>query len=343
MTITALPTAPQTTDTQAVFNTRAFAFVAALNTFGTEANALATTVNGYAAAALSYKTLAASWAAKTDGQVDATDYSAKAWAVGGTGVTGGAGSSKEWASKMDGAVAGTDYSAKYYSQQASVSAAAAASAANSVVWVSGTTYAAGDVRYSPVNFQSYRRLIAGAGTTDPSLDTTNWTQISGGGDVDGPASAADNAIARYDGTTGKLIQSTGLSIDDSNNLTGVDALLTRMMLQDTGWDFHDSGATATINYVNGSVQRWAPTAASNPTLTISNWPPSGAMGELLIEGVNLGAAGTITFPTANWLKSDGTFAASPSAANITLQSSGIDFILLWTRDGGTTIYAKVMR
>jgi hypothetical protein len=67
------------------------------------------------------------------------------------------------------------------------------------------------------------------------------------------------------------------------------------------------------------------------------------MGELLVAAVNLGAAGTITFPTANWIKSDGSFAASPSAAGVTLQSSGTDFILFWTSDAGTTIYAKVVR
>jgi len=44
------------------------------------------------------------------------------------------------------------------------------------VWVSGTTYAINDFRRSPANFQIYRRLTAGAGTTDPSLDTTNWTE-----------------------------------------------------------------------------------------------------------------------------------------------------------------------
>lgn len=42
-------------------------------------------------------------------------------------------------------------------------------------WVSGTTYAAGKVVLSPAdNYQSYVRVIAGAGTTDPSADATNW-------------------------------------------------------------------------------------------------------------------------------------------------------------------------
>ena len=53
-------------------------------------------------------------------------------------------------------------------------AAAASVATVGTAWVSGTTYAVGDVRYSLINFASYRRQIAGAGTTDPKNDTTNW-------------------------------------------------------------------------------------------------------------------------------------------------------------------------
>lgn len=41
-------------------------------------------------------------------------------------------------------------------------------------WVSGTTYAQGDVRRSPTDHQTYVRIVAGAGTTDPSADATNW-------------------------------------------------------------------------------------------------------------------------------------------------------------------------
>lgn len=66
--------------------------------------------------------------------------------------------------------------------QAAQSAAQAAS--NASVWVSGTTYAIGDVRFSPINFKSYRRKTAGAGTTDPSADSTNWQLLTSLGDVD---------------------------------------------------------------------------------------------------------------------------------------------------------------
>lgn len=48
-----------------------------------------------------------------------------------------------------------------------------------------------------------------------------FAMAPGGGDVAGPASATDNAIARYDSTTGKLIQNSGVTISDTNNLAGI--------------------------------------------------------------------------------------------------------------------------
>lgn len=61
--------------------------------------------------------------------------------------------------------------------QAAASAAAAQASANVPIWVSGTTYAINDRRYSPITGLTYRRMTAGAGTTDPSLDTTNWAAV----------------------------------------------------------------------------------------------------------------------------------------------------------------------
>ena len=46
---------------------------------------------------------------------------------------------------------------------------------------------------------------------------TNWITPNTG-DVVGPASSTDNAIARFNLTTGKLLQNSGVLIDDSNNL-----------------------------------------------------------------------------------------------------------------------------
>ncbi len=42
---------------------------------------------------------------------------------------------------------------------------------------------------------------------------------AGSGDVNGPGSATDDAIARFNTTTGKLLQNSGATIDDSGNIT----------------------------------------------------------------------------------------------------------------------------
>ena len=46
------------------------------------------------------------------------------------------------------------------------------------------------------------------------------------GDVVGPGSATDNTVARYNSTTGKLIQGSGVTIDDSNNVGAASLTLT---------------------------------------------------------------------------------------------------------------------
>lgn len=61
------------------------------------------------------------------------------------------------------------------------SAQSAAAAQGAIAWVSGTTYAIGDTRWSPADGRIYRRRTAGAGTTDPSADPTNWAALSPNG------------------------------------------------------------------------------------------------------------------------------------------------------------------
>jgi hypothetical protein len=53
--------------------------------------------------------------------------------------------------------------------------------------------------------------------------TTFWTLFSGGGggggDVTGPASSTDNAITRFDGTTGKIIQNSTATLSDAGGIS----------------------------------------------------------------------------------------------------------------------------
>jgi hypothetical protein len=93
-----------------------------------------------------------------------------------------------------------------------------------------------------------------------------WAAPTGGGtgDVVGPASATDNAIARFDLTTGKIIQNSALSINDSGELVSAGNFITRAtgfnaMYADGGLTLADSTATYGIILSVGS-------AASDPVI-----------------------------------------------------------------------------
>jgi hypothetical protein len=74
-------------------------------------------------------------------------------------------------------------------------------------------------------FQDGTNVYMGDGVTAAaSLTPINGGGGGGGGDVVGPASATDNAIARYNLTTGKLIQNSTVLVDDNGKLGQVDAI-----------------------------------------------------------------------------------------------------------------------
>lgn len=77
--------------------------------------------------------------------------------------------------------AATSATASETSRLASASSAdAAATSAGAVAWVSGTTYAVGAKVWSLINGRVHVRRVAGAGTTDPANDATNWEDVIGG-------------------------------------------------------------------------------------------------------------------------------------------------------------------
>lgn len=82
------------------------------------------------------------------------------------------------------AVAAYDAATQATAQAAAAAAYAAAAQAALVTtgiaaWVSGTTYAINTRVLSPANGRVYTRLIPGAGTLDPSIDSTNWSIFGG--------------------------------------------------------------------------------------------------------------------------------------------------------------------
>ena len=72
-------------------------------------------------------------------------------------------------------------------------------------------------------------LVSQTAEMQKQIDALNLTPtptalIEGYGYVVGPASATDNAVARFDGTTGKLIQNSVVTISDTGAITGVTTL-----------------------------------------------------------------------------------------------------------------------
>ena len=100
------------------------------------------------------------------------------------------------------------------------------------IWEAGDAASGGDVSTDAI-FDAAGDLVVGTGADTAAKlpiganglvlksngTTAVWDAIAGTGDVVGDASSVDNAITRFDGTTGKAIQNSGASIDDTGNLT----------------------------------------------------------------------------------------------------------------------------
>ena len=98
-------------------------------------------------------------------------------------------------------------------------------------------------------------LVAGTNvtiTTDASTDSITINAASSGGDVVGPSSATNNALAVYDGTTGKLLKNGTLTNPSANQLGGVGTITASgsgglIVESSTGTDIGQLGAGNTAN------------------------------------------------------------------------------------------------
>lgn len=104
---------------------------------------------------------------------------------------------------------------------------------------------ANEVKTNKISASTGSSISVGSNTLTNGVDPINPQDIatkayvdssSSGGDVVGPGSATDNSIARFDSTTGKLLQNSGVSIDDSNNVVVPGSLTssTSLVLEDPG-------------------------------------------------------------------------------------------------------------
>lgn len=105
------------------------------------------------------------------------------------------------------------------------------------------------------------------------LGIDNALGTFGSGDVTGPGSSTDNAIARFDGATGKTIQNSGVLIDDSNNMTVPGNVIVQGQAGSALHDIGTTSGTITPDLDNANVQKV--TLSGNATLANPTNPVSG--------------------------------------------------------------------
>ena len=115
-----------------------------------------------------------------------------------------------------------------------------------------------------------------------------------GGDVVGPASATDNAIARFDATTGKLLQNSVVLIGDTGSITGVNALTAESLVVNNNVTLGSSN-TDTIDVNARITTDLEPNANNAKDIGTSgrNWR-DGFFGRT-VHTVNLAVTGTTSF------------------------------------------------
>lgn len=124
--------------------------------------------------------------------------------------------------------------------------------------------------------------------------TPSIVQVGGGsgsGDVVGPSSATDNAIARFDTTTGKLIQNSVVTVSDTGDIAGAQSI--------SNLDYAQFDTTATPTIALGK-QRWN-TATNTLAFGIIDGTTEVNIGEQMYAYVTNAEAVTITAGQAVYL------------------------------------------
>ena len=124
--------------------------------------------------------------------------------------------------------------------------------------------------------------------TDYVFDgSSGWTAVSGGGgtgDVTGPGSSTDNTLVRRDGTTGKVVQGSGVILTDNDEISGYKGNVNlqtgttyTVQASDSGKIVdHANGAAITVTLPNSLPVGWCCTYVQAGAGQVTFSAPSGA-------------------------------------------------------------------
>lgn len=206
--------------------------------------------------------LAEQWASKTNGVVDSTDYSAKAWSVGGTGVTNTAsrGAAKEWATKTGGTVDGTEYSAKKYATDAASSASSASSSASSASSSASTATTQASNAASSASAASTSASNASTSATNASNSATSAASsaTSASNSASAASTSATNAANSATAASGSASTASTQATNAANSASAASTSATNAATSATNASNSASAAsTSATNAANSA------TAAAN--------------------------------------------------------------------------------
>ncbi len=124
-----------------------------------------------------------------------------------------------------------------------------------------------------------------------------YTAGAGSGDVVGPASSTDNALARFDSTTGKLLQNSAATLSDAGALNvaaGTQTAPSLSFSSDTGTGFYESGGTLRLSLSGTNRYSW-----TSSTFALIHSSGTINFGSAADVGVTRAAAGTLRATNAS--------------------------------------------
>jgi hypothetical protein len=197
-------------------------------------------------------------------------------------------------------------------------ARASVSAGTGISYVSGTGVI--------TNSAPDQTVVLNAGTgistsgTYPNFTITN-TSPSLGGDVVGPASSTDNAIARFDTTTGKLLQNSVVTVGDTGVVTGVTELTASTKVVSPHFDAQNS-AGGQLRNASGTPQiQWGGGGGNNVSVDVAiNLNPANSQVDLSPTGTGTVRINPATAGTMNNMVIGGTTPLAITGTTITATS-----------------------
>lgn len=155
-----------------------------------------------------------------------------------------------------------------------ISSTVAEPAASETAWVSGTTYAIGDLRIRTQTHRVYKRKTAGAGTTPPESDPTNWDDF-------GPTlrwAMFDQEVNTQ--TTGTSPLTVTIAPGICNGLALIELVGTQAAITVTDGAGGPTVYSATVSLEQSSVSDWYQyfyePFSQRSSLVLTNLPPYGS-------------------------------------------------------------------